>query len=113
MQGRLPTNKPRVAFSVHGGLGLRAAVLLAALPFVLLAAAPQGTTPKGTTTVSATTSLNGALRIARADSRAYFADDTGPRRVLFTSWFPALRIWRDSQPEAEAVLDQIAAAGYQ
>jgi hypothetical protein len=41
-----------------------------------------------------------------------FADDTGPRQVRFTSWFPALRIWRDDRAEAERTLDLIAEAGW-
>jgi hypothetical protein len=42
-----------------------------------------------------------------------FHDDTGPRRVFFCSWFPALRILRDNPQEFERQIDAIAAAGYQ
>lgn len=40
-------------------------------------------------------------------------DDTGYRRVLFCSWFPALRVLRDNPAEFTRQLDAIAAAGYQ
>jgi hypothetical protein len=42
-----------------------------------------------------------------------YADDTGPRRVLFCSWFCALRDWRDNQSAAGGVLDRVVTAGYQ
>lgn len=42
-----------------------------------------------------------------------YADTTGPRRVLFCSWFCALRDWKDNASAATAVLDKIVAAGYQ
>jgi Fascin domain len=42
-----------------------------------------------------------------------FYDDNGPRRVLFCSWFPALRILRDSPEEFYRQLDSITEAGYQ
>lgn len=42
-----------------------------------------------------------------------FRDDSGYRRVLFCSWFPALRILRDNPPEFYRQIDAIAAAGYQ
>jgi len=42
-----------------------------------------------------------------------FRDDTGWRRVHFCSWFPALRILRDSPEEFYRQLDSITAAGYQ
>lgn len=42
-----------------------------------------------------------------------FRDDTGYRRVLFCSWFPALRILRDNPAEFERQINAIAAAGYQ
>lgn len=53
--------------------------------------------------------LVGPLRIVHK----LFHDDTGPRRVFFCSWFPALRILRDSPREFYRQLDAIAAAGYQ
>lgn len=40
-------------------------------------------------------------------------DDAGWRRVLFCSWFPALRILRDNPQEFQRQIDAIAAAGYQ
>ncbi len=40
-------------------------------------------------------------------------DDSGWRRVLFCSWFPALRILRDNTQDFTRQLDAIAAAGYQ
>lgn len=42
-----------------------------------------------------------------------FRDDQGWRRVLFCSWFPALRILRDNPQEFTRQIDAIAAAGYQ
>jgi hypothetical protein len=57
--------------------------------------------------------LVGPLRAVNDGDRHYFADDSGPRRVLFTSWFPALRIFHDNPDEARAQLDAIARAGYQ
>jgi hypothetical protein len=42
-----------------------------------------------------------------------FADDTGPRRVLFYSWFPALRVLRDDPVAFTEQVDRIAAAEYQ
>ena len=53
--------------------------------------------------------LSGPLRV---EGRAY-ADATGPRTVLFCSWFPALRIWRDDREAALRELDAVAAAGWQ
>jgi len=59
--------------------------------------------------------LVGPLRVVHhpASRTHSYADDTGPRRVLFCSWFCALRDWRDDSTAASAVLDRIAAAGYQ
>lgn len=59
--------------------------------------------------------LVGPLRVVHhPDSRTHsYADDAGPRRVLFCSWFCALRDWRDDSVAASAVLDRISAAGYQ
>lgn len=42
-----------------------------------------------------------------------FADEAGWRRVLFCSWFPALRILRDNPSEFERQINAIASAGYQ
>lgn len=42
-----------------------------------------------------------------------FRDDSGWRRVLFCSWFPALRILRDNPAEFERQINAIAAANYQ
>lgn len=42
-----------------------------------------------------------------------FRDESGWRRVLFCSWFPALRILRDNTAEFERQLNAIAAANYQ
>lgn len=53
--------------------------------------------------------LVGPLRI----EHKLFRDDTGYRRVLFNSWFPALRILRDSPTEFGRQLNAIAAANYQ
>ena len=53
--------------------------------------------------------LVGALRI----ENKLFRDDTGYRRVLFCSWFPALRILRDNPTEFRRQLDRIVDAGYQ
>ncbi len=53
--------------------------------------------------------LVGPLRV----SQRMFRDDTGWRRVFMCSWFPALRILRDSPAEFERQMDAIAAANYQ
>lgn len=53
--------------------------------------------------------LIGPLRI----QDKMFRDDTGWRRVLFCSWFPALRILRDDPQQFTRQIDAIAAAGYQ
>jgi hypothetical protein len=53
--------------------------------------------------------LVGPLRI----ENKLFRDDRGYRRVLFCSWFPALRILRDNPAEFDRQLNAIAAAGYQ
>jgi hypothetical protein len=53
--------------------------------------------------------LVGPLRI----QDKLFRDDTGWRRVLFCSWFPALRILRDNSTEFYRQIDAIAAANYQ
>ncbi len=42
-----------------------------------------------------------------------FADDSGPRRVLGCSFFPAARIYRDNRSRFMAQMDRIAAEGYQ
>jgi hypothetical protein len=42
-----------------------------------------------------------------------FRDDTGPRRILFASWFTALRVLRDDPAEFTRQLDALTAAGYQ
>ena len=59
--------------------------------------------------------LMGPLRVVHhAPSKTHsFADDSGPRRVLFCSWFCALRDWHDDEGKALAVLDRIVEAGYQ
>ncbi len=59
--------------------------------------------------------LVGPLRVVHhpASRTHSYADDSGPRRVLFCSWFCALRDFRDNQAHAEAVLDRIVVAGYQ
>jgi hypothetical protein len=59
--------------------------------------------------------LVGPLRVVHhpASKTHSYADDTGPRRIVFCSWFCALRDWRDNQANAEAVLDRIVLAGYQ
>lgn len=59
--------------------------------------------------------LVGPLRVVHhpAAKTHSFADDTGPRRVLFCSWFCALRDWHDDPARATAVLDRIVSAGYQ
>ncbi len=53
--------------------------------------------------------LIGPLRI----QDKMFRDDSGWRRVLFCSWFPALRILRDNPAEFERQINAIAAANYQ
>jgi hypothetical protein len=53
--------------------------------------------------------LIGPLRV----ENKLFRDDTGPRRVFFCSWFPALRILRDNPAEFERQINAIAAANYQ
>ena len=53
--------------------------------------------------------LVGPLRI----EDKVFVDDSGHRRVLFCSWFPALRILRDDPTEFYRQLDSITTAGYQ
>jgi hypothetical protein len=53
--------------------------------------------------------IEGQLRILKKS----FADATGPRKVTFCSWFPALRIWRDNRDAARLQLDSIVAAGWQ
>ena len=53
--------------------------------------------------------LVGPLRI----QDKMFRDDSGWRRVLFCSWFPALRILRDNPQEFERQINAIAVAGYQ
>lgn len=53
--------------------------------------------------------LVGPLRV----ENKLFRDDTGLRRVLFCSWFPALRILRDNPTEFYRQIDAIADAGYQ
>jgi hypothetical protein len=53
--------------------------------------------------------LVGPLRI----QDKLFRDDQGFRRVLFCSWFPALRILRDNPQEFERQINAIASAGYQ
>lgn len=53
--------------------------------------------------------LSGPLRI----QDKLFRDDSGWRRVLFCSWFPALRILRDNPAEFERQINAIAAANYQ
>lgn len=53
--------------------------------------------------------LVGPLRV----EHKLYRDDTGYRRVLFCSWFPALRILRDNPSEFARQIDAIAAAGYQ
>lgn len=53
--------------------------------------------------------LIGPLRV----ENKLFRDDTGYRRVLFCSWFPALRILRDNPAEFTRQLDAIVRAGYQ
>lgn len=53
--------------------------------------------------------LIGPLRV----EGKFFRDDTGFRRVLFCSWFPALRILRDDPSEFERQINVIADAGYQ
>jgi len=65
--------------------------------------------------VTAQRALVGSLRVVHhPTSKTHsYADDTGPRRVLFCSWFCALRDWRDDATKAAAVLDRIAASGYQ
>ena len=61
------------------------------------------------TTPEATRPLIGRLRI----QDRLFYDDSGPRRVHFCSWFPALRILRDTPEEFYRQLDSITRAGYQ
>jgi hypothetical protein len=53
--------------------------------------------------------LIGPLRI----QDKLFVDDTGTRRVFFCSWFPALRILRDTPTEFYRQLDAIVRAGFQ
>lgn len=53
--------------------------------------------------------LIGPLRV----ENKVFRDDSGLRRVLFCSWFPALRVLRDNPGEFDRQMDSIAAAGYQ
>lgn len=68
-----------------------------------------GLTPQPTPGQPTRRPLIGPLRI----QDKMFRDDSGWRRVLFCSWFPALRILRDSPAEFYRQLDAIAAAGYQ
>lgn len=51
----------------------------------------------------------GPLRV----KKDMFCDDSGWRRVMFCSWFPALRILRDDPDEFYRQLDEIVLAGYQ
>jgi hypothetical protein len=53
--------------------------------------------------------LVGPLRV----ENKLFCDDTGPRRVFFCSWFPALCILRNDPAEFERQINAIAAANYQ
>lgn len=53
--------------------------------------------------------LIGPLRV----ESKLFRDDSGWRRVLFCSWFPALRILRDNPQEFERQINAIAGANYQ
>lgn len=65
--------------------------------------------PRGSGIVTpARFSLIGRIRAAPRG----FGDDTGPRNLLFVSWFPALRIWRDDRQRAIDELDDIAASGW-
>lgn len=59
--------------------------------------------------------LVGPLRVVHhpASKTHSYADDTGPRRVLFCSWFCALRDWRNDPVKAATVLDRVVLAGYQ
>jgi hypothetical protein len=53
--------------------------------------------------------LVGPLRV----QSKLFRDDTGFRRVMFASWFTALRVYRENPAEFQRQIDVIADAGYQ
>jgi hypothetical protein len=74
--------------------------------FVVGDVEPEPTPPPGQAT---NRPLIGPLKIVEK----LFRDDTGHRRVQFASWFPALRILRDTPAEFTRQLNAIAAANWQ
>ncbi len=71
--------------------------------------AELGLTPQPQPGTPTNRPLIGPLRVVDK----LFRDDTGYRRVLGCSWFPALRILRDNPAEFERQINAIAAANYQ
>lgn len=96
----LPHNLPEIDASAH------TALVRTVLERFVPAEAPP---PWRQTAPTVTRPLVGQLRLYGKS----YGDDSGPRRVLFCSWFPALRIYRDDPAAAQAQLDRIAAAGWQ
>ncbi len=92
----------RTAYDICGGMTKEAAMAkhLAELDAALGLTPPQTETNRP---------LVGPVRI----ENKMFRDDTGWRRILFCSWFPALRILRDNPAEFERQINAIAAANYQ
>lgn len=52
--------------------------------------------------------LLGTVRVDHSTRRSIVVDARGPAAWRFCSWFPALRIWRDSTRAAIGQLDQVA-----
>ena len=70
---------------------------------------PAGEAAPAAPDVAIARPLVGPLRVV--DKR--FHDNTGPRRVFFTSAFPLLRVYHDDPARGDAIIDSIARAGYQ
>ena len=70
---------------------------------------PAGEAAPAAPEVAIARPLVGPLRVV--DKR--FHDNTGPRRVFFTSAFPLLRVYHDDPARGDAIIDTIARAGYQ
>ena len=70
---------------------------------------PAGEAAPAAPEVAIARPLVGPLRVV--DKR--FHDNTGPRRVFFTSAFPLLRVYHDDPARGDAIIDSIARAGYQ
>lgn len=70
---------------------------------------PEPQNPTTSTPTASARPLVGPLRV----QNKLLCDDSGYRRVLFCSWFTALRMLRDNPAEFDRQLGAIAAAGYQ